>query len=72
MSAASNQNAAGGIAVPLFEGSDRVQMYWSMTAVTAVVALAVISRHPRWWLSKPQVADESMAVDTADTKGVGA
>jgi membrane protease YdiL (CAAX protease family) len=65
-------NAAGGIAVLLFEGADRVQMYWSMTAVTAVVALAVISRQPRWWLSKPQVVDESMAVDTADTKGAGA
>jgi hypothetical protein len=65
-------NAAGGIAVLLFEGSDRVQMYWSMTAVTAVVALAVISTQARWWLSKPQVANESMAVETAETKGVGA
>jgi len=64
-------NAAGGIAVLLFEGSDRVQMYWSMTAVTAVVALAVISMQARWWLSRPQVADESTAVDTAETKGVG-
>ena len=65
-------NAAGGIAVLLFEGSDRVQMYWSMTAVSAVVALAVISMQARWWLSTPQVAPESMAVGTADTKGVGA
>jgi len=64
-------NAAGGIAILLFEGSDRVQMFWSMTAVTAVVALAVISRQARWWLSRPQVADESTAVDTAETKGVG-
>jgi len=65
-------NAAGGIAILLFEGADRVQMYWSMTAVTAVVALAVISTQVRWWLSKPQVAHESMAADTAETKGVGA
>jgi membrane protease YdiL (CAAX protease family) len=64
-------NAAGGIAVPLFEGSDRVQMFWSLTAVTAVVAVAVISRQARWWLSRPEVADESTAVDTAETKGVG-
>jgi hypothetical protein len=64
-------NAAGGIAVPLFEGSDRVQMFWSMTAVTAVVAVAVISLQARWWLSTPQVAVESMAVDTADMEGVG-
>ena len=65
-------NAAGGVTVLWFEGADRVQMYWSMTAVTAVVALAVISMQPRWWLSRPHLADESMAVDTADTKGVGA
>jgi membrane protease YdiL (CAAX protease family) len=65
-------NAAGGVAVLWFEGADRVQMYWSMTAVTAVVAVAVISTQARWWLSKPQVADESMAVETAGTKGVGA
>jgi len=64
-------NAAGGIAILLFEGSDRVQMYWSMTAVTAVVALAAISRQARWWLSTPQVAPESMTIGTADTKGVG-
>jgi membrane protease YdiL (CAAX protease family) len=65
-------NAAGGIAILLFEGSDRVQMYWSMTAVTAVVALAVISTQARWWLSTPQVALESTTVETARTKGVGA
>jgi hypothetical protein len=65
-------NAAGGVTVLWFEGADQVQMYWSMTAVTAVVALAVISMQPRWWLSRPHLADESMAVDTADTKGVGA
>ncbi|HSJ85009.1 MAG TPA: CPBP family intramembrane glutamic endopeptidase [Acidimicrobiia bacterium] len=65
-------NAAGGIAILLFGGSDRVQMYWSMTAVTAVVAFAVISTQARWWLSKPHVAHEPMAVDTAVTKGVGA
>jgi len=64
-------NAAGGIAILLFEGSDRIQMYWSLTAVEAVVALAVISMQARWWLSAPQVAPESMAVGTADTKGVG-
>ena len=64
-------NAAGGIAILLFQGADRVQMYWSMTAVTAVVAVAVISTQVRWWLSKPRVAYESMAADTADTKGVG-
>jgi uncharacterized protein len=64
-------NAAGGIAILLFEGSDRVQMYWSMTAVTAVVALAVISMQARWWLSTPQVAPESMMVGTANAKGVG-
>ena len=65
-------NAAAGVTVFWFEGADRVQMYWSMTAVTAVVALAVISTQARWWLSKPQVANESMAVETAETKGVGA
>jgi hypothetical protein len=65
-------NAAGGIAILLFEGADRVQMYWSMTAVTAVVAVAVISTQPRWWLSRPQVAHESMAVEAAEAKGVGA
>lgn len=64
-------NAAGGIAVLLFEGSDRVQMYWSMTAVTAVVALAVISMQARWWLSTPQVAPESMMVGTANAKRGG-
>ena len=64
-------NAAGGVAVLWFEGSDRVQMYWSMTAVTAVVAITVISRQARWWLSKPRVAPEAMAVGTVDTKGVG-
>lgn len=64
-------NAAAGIAIVLFEGSDRVQMYWSMTAVTAVVAWTVISMQARWWLSTPQVAPESMAVGTPDTKGVG-
>jgi hypothetical protein len=61
-------NAAGGIAVLLFEGSDRVQMYWSMTAVTAVVALAVISMQARWWLSTPQVAPESMTVGSPTRK----
>ena len=64
-------NAAGGIAILLFEGSDRIQMYWSLTAVEAVVALAVISMQARWWLSAPRVAPESMAVGTADMKGVG-
>ena len=64
-------NAAGGVAVLWFEGADRVQMYWSMTAITAVVAVAVISTQARWWVSRPQLADESMAVDTAETKGVG-
>jgi hypothetical protein len=38
---------------------------------SGVVALAVISTQARWWLSTPQVAPESMAVGTADTKGVG-
>jgi len=64
-------NAAGGVTVLWFEGADRVQMYWSMTAVTAVVAVAVISKQARWWVSRPQVADESKAADTAETKGVG-
>jgi hypothetical protein len=53
-------NAAGGIAILLFEGADRVQMYWSMTAVTAVVALAVISIQPSWWMGIPHLAHESM------------
>ena len=61
-------NAAGGIAVLLFEGSDRVQMYWSMTAVTAVVALTVIFMQARWWLSTPQVAPESMTVGSPTRK----
>ena len=65
-------NAAGGVTVLWFEGADRIQMYWSMTAVTAVVALAVISRQLRWWVGRPEVAVESIAVETADTKGVGA
>lgn len=64
-------NGFAGVAVLWFEGADRVQMYWSMTAVTAVVAVAVISTQARWWLSRPQVAHESMAEETADTKGVG-
>jgi len=63
-------NAAGGVAVLWFEGADRVQMYWSMTAVTAVVALTVISTQVRWWLGRPHLAHESMAVSTAETKGV--
>jgi len=63
--------AAAGIAIPLFEGADRVQMYWSMTAVATVVALAVISTQARWWLSRPHLAHESTAVATADTEGVG-
>lgn len=62
-------NAAGGVTVLWFEGADRVQMYWSMTAVTAVVAMAVISTQARWWLSKPHLAHESMAVETADALG---
>ena len=61
-------NAAGGMAIVLFEGSDRVQMYWSMTAVTAVVSLAVISMQARWWLSTPQVAPESMTVGSPTRK----
>jgi hypothetical protein len=65
-------NAAGGVTVLWFEGADRVQMYWSMTVVTAVVAVAVISMQARWWLSKPHVAHESMPADTAETTGVGA
>ena len=63
-------NAAGGVTVLWFEGADRVQMYWSMTAVTAVVALAIISMQARWWVSRPKVTDASKAVDTAETKGV--
>jgi len=63
--------AAAGIAIPLFDGGDRIQMYWSMTAVAAVVALAVVSTQARWWLSSPHFVHESMAVDTADTEGVG-
>ena len=64
-------NAAGGVTVLWFEGADRVQMYWSMTAVTAVVALAVISMQARWWLTTPPVTHESMTVDTVKTKGIG-
>jgi len=64
-------NGFAGVAVLWFEGADRVQMYWSMTAVTAVVALAVISMQARWWLSRPPIAHESITVDTAETKGVG-
>lgn len=64
-------NAAGGVTVLWFEGADRVKMYCSMTAVTAVVAMAVLSTQARWRLSKPHLAHESIAVETADALGRG-
>lgn len=46
-------NAAAGVAVPLFEGADRIQMYWSVSAVTAVLAMVVVGLQAKWWMTRP-------------------
>lgn len=46
-------NAAGGVTVLLFEGGDRTQMYWAVTAVTVAVVVAVVGLRPSWWLAPP-------------------
>jgi len=46
-------NAAGGVTVLLFEGGDRIQMYWAVTAVTVAVVVAVVGLRPSWWLKSP-------------------
>ncbi|HEX6286270.1 MAG TPA: CPBP family intramembrane glutamic endopeptidase [Acidimicrobiia bacterium] len=57
-------NAAGGVTVLLFEGGDRTQMYWAVSAVTAVVVVAVIAMRPRWWLNPPSGERIATAVGT--------
>jgi hypothetical protein len=46
-------NAAGGVTVLLFEGGDRTQMYWAVSAVTSAVVVAVVGMRPKWWLKQP-------------------
>lgn len=46
-------NGAAGVAVPLFQGSDRTQLYWSLALMTAVTALLVVAMDARWWLTGP-------------------
>jgi signal recognition particle receptor subunit beta len=49
-------NAAAGVAVFQFEGDDRVQMYWSITGVTALVAVIVVGSKARWWMKRQAFA----------------
>jgi len=53
-------NAAGGVTVLLFEGGDRTQMYWAVTAVTLVVAALVVGLRASWWLKAPTGPTESV------------
>jgi membrane protease YdiL (CAAX protease family) len=66
-------NATGGIAIPLFEAGGRLQMYWSMTAVTGVVAIALVALNRRWWLGKPEAADglPDPALPADSARGLG-
>ena len=49
-----SMNAAGGVTVLLFQGGDRTQMYWAVTAVAVAVAGVVVGLQAKWWLNRPQ------------------
>lgn len=53
-------NAAGGVTVLLFDGPDRIQMYWAITAVAAVVVGVVVGLRSDWWLA---TADGATSAD---------
>ncbi len=58
-------NAAGGLAIPAFSGSDRVQMYWSLAGVTFAVVALVVGLRPGWWLHRGAGAVSASAPEPA-------
>ena len=48
-------NGAGEFFIGLFEGADRVRMYWLMAAVCALIAVPVILSNPGLWRRSPNV-----------------
>jgi hypothetical protein len=48
-------NGAGEFFIGLFEGADRIRMYWLMAAVGALIAVAAILSNPELWRRSPNV-----------------
>jgi uncharacterized protein len=46
-------NGAGEFFIGLFEGADRIRMYWLMAAVGALIAVAAILSNPELWRRSP-------------------
>jgi len=50
-------NGAGEFFIGLFEGADRIRMYWLMAAVGALIAVAVYVSNPELWRRTPVLLD---------------
>jgi membrane protease YdiL (CAAX protease family) len=48
-------NGAGEFFIGLFEGADRIRMYWLLAAVCALIAVAANLRNPEIWRRSPNV-----------------
>ncbi|MGA7097884.1 MAG: type II CAAX endopeptidase family protein [Acidimicrobiia bacterium] len=47
-------NAAGGVAIPMFEGADRTRMYWSMAIVGVLLSVIIVLMRRRDWMRHPE------------------
>lgn len=50
-------NGAGEFFIGLFEGADRIRMYWLMAAVGALIAVAAVMGNPQLWRRTPTSHD---------------
>lgn len=50
-------NGAGEFFIGLFEGADRIRMYWLLAALCAVIAVAVNLGNPELWRRSPALLD---------------
>jgi hypothetical protein len=50
-------NGAGEFFIGLFEGVDRIRMYWLLAAVSALIAVAVNMSNPELWRRSPALFD---------------
>jgi len=52
-------NGAGEFFIGLFEGADRIRMYWLLAAVSALIAVAVNLSNPELWRRSPALLDDA-------------
>ncbi len=62
-----SMNAAGGVTVLLFQGGDRTQMYWAVTAVAVAVSGVVVGLQAKWWL-KPATGPTGQSRPTSERR----